>query len=99
MIARIKIAGNYLETIDPFGKRIARDYNNDQVLGYSSEIVVTKEGNYVSVLDENLRKIARIRLDFDDFIGAAGETFSVLQGNYVETYDKNGKKISRTYDN
>ena len=59
MISRVKVDGNYLETIDEKGKRIKRAYNNGDFLGNSSEIVVVQDGNYIEVLDEDLKRISR----------------------------------------
>ena len=39
MISRVKVDGNYLETIDEKGKRIKRAYNNGDFLGNSSSFI------------------------------------------------------------
>ena len=97
MIAFIKKSGNYLETYNPYGKRIAREYNKERILVYSANIVVTQDGNYIKVYDEDLDKISKNYLSFDNFLGAAGETFSVQKGNYIITYDKKGNQLGKTY--
>jgi hypothetical protein len=97
MISRVKIDGNYLETIDEKGKRIKRAYNDGDFLGNSSEIVVVQDGNYLEVFDEDLKRISRTYQKIDRFIGVSGITFSVQDGNYAETYDPKGKRINRHY--
>ena len=97
MISRVKVDGNYLETIDEKGKRIKRAYNNGDFLGNSSEIVIVQDGNYLEVFDEDLKRISRTYQKIDRFLGASGTTFSVQDGNYAETYDAKGKRISRQY--
>lgn len=97
MISRVKVDGNYMETLDEKGKRIKRSYNNGNFLGNSSEIVVIQDGNYLEVLDENLKRISRIIKKIDRFLGASGSTFSIQEGSYAETIDAKGKRINRQY--
>lgn len=56
MIARAEKDGNYIETYDSKGKRIKRAYNNGDLLGSSSEIVVVQDGNYIEVYDADLKE-------------------------------------------
>jgi len=97
MIARVKVDGNYLETIDSKGKRIKRAYNKGDFLGNSSEIVIVQDGNYLEVFDENFKRISRAHKKIDGFLGASGDTFSIQDGNYAETLDAKGKRINRQY--
>lgn len=97
MIARVKVDGNYLETLDDKGRKIKREYCKADFLGNSNTIVVVQDGNYVEVFNEDLKKISRSFIKMDRFLGASGNTFSVQVGNYAETYDEKGKRISRNY--
>ena len=97
MISRVKVDGNYLETIDEKGKRISRAFNNGEFLGNSSEIVVVQDGNYIEVFDKNLKIISRTYCKFDRFLGASGNSFSIQDGNYAETLDAKEKRIIRQY--
>jgi len=97
MIGRVKVDGNYLETIDSKGKRIKRTYKKCVLLGNSSEIVIVQDGNYLEILDEDLKIISRIYKKIDGFLGASGNTFSIQDGNYAETLDEKGKRVSRQY--
>ncbi|GGG88618.1 hypothetical protein GCM10011416_01120 [Polaribacter pacificus] len=97
MIARVKVDGNYLETIDSKGKRIKRAYINGVFLGNSSEIVIIQERSYIEVLDENLKRLSKFYKKTDSFLGASGDTFSIQDGNYAETLDSKGKRINRKF--
>ena len=95
MIARVKVDGNYLTTIDQNGKNITRSYRRGNFIGNSSEIVIVQNGNYIEVFDEKFKQLSRKPIKMDAFLGASGETFSIQIGNYAETYTAKGKKISR----
>lgn len=78
-------------------KELKEHTNNGDFLGNSSERVVVQDGNYIEVLDENLKRISRSYHKFDRFLSASGDTFSIQDGNYAETLDAKGKRISRHY--
>ncbi|MXV38042.1 hypothetical protein GO491_05030 [Flavobacteriaceae bacterium Ap0902] len=97
MIARVEVDGNYYKTIDANGRTIKTKFIKNEFLVNSSEIVVSRNGNYIEVFDEDLKKVKSIFKKFDRFLGASGDTFSIQNGNYAETYDKKGKKLSQKF--
>lgn len=97
MIARVKRDGNYLESIDIKGRRIARAYHKGDLLGNSNEIVAVQDGNYIEIFDGDLKRISRTYLKFEFFLAASGYSFSIQVGNYAETYNGDGKRLNRSY--
>ena len=96
-ISHVDTSGSWYHVYDTNGKKITILANQSvgELIGWSSEIIVTKSGAWYKIIDpqgKTLKTMAEQTVG--KVISVAGNTFTSRSGNWLHTWDKTGKKLS-----
>jgi hypothetical protein len=96
-ISHVDISGSWYHVYDTNGKRITTLANSSvgELVGWSSEIIVTKSGSWYKIIDPQGKTIKIMAAQtVGTVISVAGNTFTSRSGNWLHTWDKTGKRLS-----
>ena len=90
-------SGSWYHVYDTNGKKITTlaQQSVGEVVGWSSEIIVTKSGSWYKILDPQGKTLKTMsEQTLGTVISVSGNTFTSRSGNWISIYDKTGKKLS-----
>lgn len=90
-------SGSWYHVYDTNGKKITTlaQQSVGEVVGWSSEIIVTKSGAWYKILDPQGKTLKTMsEQTLGTVISVSGNTFTSRSGNWISIYDKTGKKLS-----
>ena len=96
-ISYVKNDGSWYHVYDLNGRKITTFAKQSvgEVVGWSSEIIVTKSGAWYKILDPQGKTLKTMsEQTLGTVISVSGNTFTSRSGNWISIYDKTGKKLS-----
>ena len=96
-ISYVKNDGSWYHVYDTNGRKITTfaKQGHGEVVGWSSEIIVTKSGAWYKILDPQGKTLKTMsEQTLGTVISVSGNTFNSRSGNWINTWDKTGRKIS-----
>ena len=96
-ISHVDISCSWYHVYETNGKRITTIANSSvgELVGWSSEIIVTKSGAWYKIIDPQGKTIKIMAAQtVGTVISVAGNTFTSRSGNWLHTWDKTGKRLS-----
>lgn len=100
-IGDVQQSGSWVNIYDSNGSFVSNFSveSSDEVVGFSSSIVVVRKGNSVNSYNVNGKFLGNFYIESDDRVkSVSGNYINVLKGSWLNTYDYNGKFITnRSY--
>jgi hypothetical protein len=96
-ISYIDNAGSWYHVYDTNGKKITTLSSSaaGELIGWSSEIIVTKSGGWYKILDPQGKTLKTMSdMTVGTVISVSGSTFTSRSGSWIYVWDKTGKKLA-----
>ena len=96
-ISYIDNAGSWYHVYDTNGKKITTLSSSaaGELIGWSSEIIVTKSGGWYKILDPQGKTLKTMSdMTVWTVISVSGSTFTSRSGSWIYVWDKTGKKLA-----
>ena len=97
LISYIDNAGSWYHVYDTNGKKITTLSSSaaGELVGWSSEIIVTKSGGWYKILDPQGKTLKTMSdMTVGTVISVSGSTFTSRSGSWIYVWDKTGKKLA-----
>ena len=95
-ISYVDNAGSWYHVYDTNGKKITTLSSSaaGELIGWSSEIIVTKSGGWYKILDPQGKTLKTMSdMTVGTVISVSGSTFTSRSGSWIYVWDKTGKKL------
>ena len=95
-ISYIDNSGSWYQVYDTNGKKISTLSSSaaGELIGWSSEIIVTKSGGWYKILDPQGKTLKTMSdMTVGTVISVSGSTFTSRSGSWIHVWDKTGKKL------
>ena len=90
-------SGSWYHVYDTNGKKITTLSSSaaGELIGWSSEIIVTKSGGWYKILDPQGKTLKTMSdMTVGTVISVSGSTFTSRSGSWIYVWDKTGKKLA-----